>query len=282
MQKIAFWLLIAGFLLPAIVPQSSNAQASRTWVSGVGDDVNPCSRTAPCKTFPGAISKTAAGGEINCLDSGGFGTITITKAVTIYCDGVVGGILASGGNAITINAGPADHIVLRGLDLDGGGTGLIGINILQAASVLIERCAVRNFNGGAAIGISTNPTNFNSMLLIRNSVISHNGTGIAGAGVQVNTNGGSARVTINNTAIHKNFVGLNVLGTSNVQVNNSNISENSGTGVALSGVGLIRIGRSMITNNLGAATTGGVLSYLDNQINGNNPDTSPATAGGYR
>nr|WP_249153546.1 right-handed parallel beta-helix repeat-containing protein [Bradyrhizobium diazoefficiens] len=267
--------------MPFAVSQPAHAQATRTWVSGVGDDVNPCSRTAPCKTFAGAISKTAAGGEINCLDSAGFGTVTITKAMTIYCEGVVGSILASGTNGINVNAAATDHIVLRGLDIEGAGTGLKGVNILQAASVVIEHCFIRNFNGASGAGIFSNPSNFNSMLMIRDSVISHNGAAAAGAGININTNGGSSRVLINNTAIHKNFVGLNVQGSSNVQVNNTSISENVSTGLALSGVAAARIGRSMIVNNLGAATTGNVLSYLDNQINGNGPDTTPATAGGY-
>jgi hypothetical protein len=61
----------------------AQAQATRTWVSGVGDDANPCSRTAPCKTFAGAISKTAPCGEISVLDPGGFGAVTITKSITI-------------------------------------------------------------------------------------------------------------------------------------------------------------------------------------------------------
>ncbi|MFB6420275.1 MULTISPECIES: right-handed parallel beta-helix repeat-containing protein [Bradyrhizobium] len=281
MRRIALWTLVAGFLLPFAVSQPAHAQATRTWVSGVGDDVNPCSRTAPCKTFAGAISKTAAGGEINCLDSAGFGTVTITKAMTIYCEGVVGSILASGTNGINVNAAATDHIVLRGLDIEGAGTGLKGVNILQAASVVIEHCFIRNFNGASGAGIFSNPSNFNSMLMIRDSVISHNGAAAAGAGININTNGGSTRVLINNTAIHKNFVGLNVQGSSNVQVNNTSISENVSTGLALSGVAAARIGRSMIVNNLGAATTGNVLSYLDNQINGNAPDTTPATAGGY-
>ena len=76
-----------------VLAAPAQAQATRTWVSGVGDDVNPCSRTAPCKTFAGAISKTAAGGEINCLDPGGFGTVTITKSITIDCTGTIGSIL---------------------------------------------------------------------------------------------------------------------------------------------------------------------------------------------
>src|SRR5919107_3217952 len=104
-----------GFSAPA------SAQATRTWVSGVGDDVNPCSRTAPCKTFQGAISKTAIGGEINCLDPGGYGAVTITKSMTISCPYTEGGALA-GGNGITINdaltATPNTAVVyLRGLDI---------------------------------------------------------------------------------------------------------------------------------------------------------------------
>src|SRR5256885_3377457 len=82
------------------------AQATRTWVSGVGDDANPCSRTAPCKTYAGAISKTAAGGEISVLDPGGFGALTITKAITINGDGTLASALASTVSAIVINAGP--------------------------------------------------------------------------------------------------------------------------------------------------------------------------------
>lgn len=281
MRRIALLALFAGLLLPAIASQPAHAQASRTWVSGVGDDVNPCSRTAPCKTFAGAISKTAAGGEINCLDSAGFGTLTIVKAISIYCEGVVGGVLAAGTNGINVNAAATDHVVLRGLDIDGFGTGLKGVNVLQAASVVIEHCFIRNFNSAAGVGVFVNPANFNSMLVIRDSIISHNGTAADGAGVSINTNGGSSRSTINNTSIHKNFVGLSVQGTSNSQINNSNISENLSTGLFLAGAAGARIGRSMIVNNLGAATSGSVLSYLDNQINGNNPDTTPGTAGGY-
>src|SRR5205807_4349167 len=86
-------------LLAAAFAASASAQATRTWVSGVGDDANPCSRTAPCKTFPGAISKTAAGGEINCLDPGGFGGVTITKSITIKCHYTEGGVLVRGTNA---------------------------------------------------------------------------------------------------------------------------------------------------------------------------------------
>src|SRR5216683_5148882 len=91
----------------------ANAQATRTWVSGVGDDANPCSRTAPCKTFAGAISKTAPAGEINCLDPGGFGAVTITKSITLNCSATLGSVLVSGTNGIVITAATTDNVVLR-------------------------------------------------------------------------------------------------------------------------------------------------------------------------
>src|SRR5207244_7083968 len=123
----AFLVLAAAALgLTVAMTAPAQAQATRTWVSGVGDDVNPCSRTAPCKTFAGAISKTAAGGEISCLDPGGFGTVTITKSIVIDCDYTEGGVLGAGTNGINVNdsttATPGTIVVyLRGLDIEGTG-----------------------------------------------------------------------------------------------------------------------------------------------------------------
>ena len=114
---------------------------SRTWVSGVGDDFNPCSRTAPCKTFAGAMSKTAAGGEINCIDNGAFGAVTIGKSITIDCSAVEAGILASSTNGITIAAAAADKVTIRGIDINGTAPpGLIGIRMTGTlpASVIID------------------------------------------------------------------------------------------------------------------------------------------------
>src|SRR5467141_2480608 len=117
---------------------AAHAQASRTWVSGVGDDANPCSRTAPCKTFAGAISKTAAGGEIDALDPGGFGAVTITKAITIDGGGgQVAGILAALTNGINVAAGAADIVTLRNIQLNGAGTGLIGINYTSGLGLIV-------------------------------------------------------------------------------------------------------------------------------------------------
>ena|ERR1700691_1030384 len=115
----------------------AQAQATRTWVSGIGDDANPCSRTAPCKTFAGAISKTAAPGEINCLDPGGFGAVTITKSIAIICQVGTAGVLVSGTNGITISAATTDIVYLSGLDFEGLNTSPSGIQITTAAAVHI-------------------------------------------------------------------------------------------------------------------------------------------------
>src|SRR5438128_4350161 len=138
--------LAPAFVLIALaLPASAFAQASRTWVSGVGDDVNPCGRTAPCKTFAGAISKTASGGEINCLDPGGFGAVTITKAITIKCQYTEGGVLVSGTNAIVVNVAATDKVTLRGLDINGLNTGLNGVRVLQARAVRILDSEIYGF-----------------------------------------------------------------------------------------------------------------------------------------
>src|SRR5437762_489145 len=130
-------LIVLGIFL--LAPVIMNAQASRTWVSGVGDDANPCSRTAPCKTFAGAISKTAAGGEIDALDPGGFGAVTITKSMTISGEGTLASILSSGVNGIIINNATVTTpivVTLRNLAINGAGTtlGTNGIRMLTSAA----------------------------------------------------------------------------------------------------------------------------------------------------
>lgn len=120
-MKILGYLLSSLFLAlaMAVITTPASAQATRTWVSGVGDDANPCSRTAPCKTFAGAISKTAVSGEINCLDPGGFGAVTIIKSITIDCVYTEGGVLSAGTNGVVVNAPAGSVVHLRGLDIDG-------------------------------------------------------------------------------------------------------------------------------------------------------------------
>src|SRR6476469_5011932 len=134
-----FFAVVLGLCLYAT---PAAAQATRTWVSGVGDDANPCSRTAPCKTFAGAISKTATGGEINVLDPGGFGAVTITKSISITAIGMEGGVLVSGTNGIVVNVPNAtDTVLLEGLDIEGIGTGLNGVNIVTSGKTTIRNCS---------------------------------------------------------------------------------------------------------------------------------------------
>src|SRR6185503_20602562 len=143
MRKITS-LMFGSIVAVAAYAAPAHAQATRTWVSGVGDDVNPCSRTAPCKTFPGAIVKTAAGGEIDTLDPGGFGAVTVTKAITIANEGIgEAGILVAGTNGVTVNCStdPNCVVILRGLVIDGGPVGsnsLNGVRFVAGRTLIID------------------------------------------------------------------------------------------------------------------------------------------------
>src|ERR1700682_1902407 len=148
MQKVkvlyVFVLVLAGTTL-------MGGQASRAWVAGVGDDADPCSRTAPCKTFAGAISKTAPNGEIDALDPGGFGAVTITKSIKIDGGGHMAGVLVAGTNGIIINALATDIVTLRGISvmgIPGTSPALTGIKVFVAKSVHIENCEVFGFQRG--------------------------------------------------------------------------------------------------------------------------------------
>src|SRR4051812_3316645 len=151
------------------------AQATRTWVSGVGNDADPCSRTAPCKTFQGALPKTAAGGEINCLDPGGFGAVTITKSISIIYDNTEAGILVAATNAIIIN-GAGAVVQISGLDIEGlGQTGVPGVNgiyFLNGASLTVRNTKIRGFRLG--YGITFTPQG-NAALVLDNVTISESG-----------------------------------------------------------------------------------------------------------
>src|SRR5947209_4420638 len=180
MNKFRFTLTafaVLAFILA--VSSSARAQASRTWVSGVGDDANPCSRTAPCKTYAGAISKTAPNGEINCLDPGGFGSVTITKSMSIVCDYTEGGVLANGVFGFNINAPAGSIITLKGQDVECVGTGTNGIQVLGAGVTLhvhktqIRSC--RNSGGSNGNGILVAPSSGIAKVLVADSYITDNG-----------------------------------------------------------------------------------------------------------
>jgi hypothetical protein len=198
--------------------------ATRTWVSGVGDDANPCSRTAPGKTFAGAIGKTTVGGEIDALDPGGFGAVTITAAYTIDGTGAFASILAPGTNAIIINAGASDVVIIRGLSLNGfNTTSLNGIKILGAGAVIVENCAIQNFGQN---GIDFEPTNAGAMLFVENSVIRNN----TGAGILIKPNAVHALAMIDGVQADQNNVGIQVQDNADVSISHSSASGNTTNG----------------------------------------------------
>jgi Right handed beta helix region len=212
-------------------PSLAHAQATRTWVSGVGDDANPCSRTAPCKTFAGAISKTAASGEISVLDPGGFGGVTITKSITINGEGTLAGILAGGTNAIVIN-GANVVVTLRNLSLLGVSSALAGIRLINGAALIIDRLAISGFTTG------------------------------------VETNAGNATI-INSTITQNSGFGVHAVGGS-ITVENSLLT-NNGVAVQADPGAIIRLSNNGVYNNLtGFACGGGTLASAGNNRKGNN------------
>jgi hypothetical protein len=280
MRRVTLLAIAMGLSCLSIWSTSASAQASRTWVSGVGDDANPCSRTAPCKTFAGAISKTAASGEINCVDPGGFGAVTITKAITISCEAGTAGVLVAGTNGIVVSAGGNDNVYLKGLDIEGLGTGLSGILFNSGSALFVQDTVIRGFNASPGFGISFTP-NVTASLSVLNTVIHHNGTGSAGGGITIAPTGAAvASALLNKVSLEHNFTGASAVSVgpgSALIIMDSTISANLSTGLSASGPGgSARIGNSAIVNNGGAATSGAnVESYGNNQINNNNPDTTP-------
>ena len=278
-RLLYFFAMLLAVSGPFFYGSAAHAQATRTWVSGVGDDANPCSRTAPCKTFAGAISKTAVAGIINCLDPAGYGAVTITKSITIDCTETFAGVLAVGTNGINVNA--ANVVVnLRGLDLEGLGSGLIGINILNGpVTVHIENCRIFGFQAGGALGVSFAPTT-SGTLVMNNTHLHTNGTGIL-----VNTSAGTSNINLRDVIIDTNSgngITLSSAGLhSGATIDRTTLAFNGGTGLALSGQGTVAlVGNSMVTgNNVGVSNVGGVLqSFKNNQIGGNNSDGTPITA----
>ncbi|HEV7668809.1 MAG TPA: right-handed parallel beta-helix repeat-containing protein [Thermoanaerobaculia bacterium] len=228
MKKIVLSLTALAALL--CLSSAAQAQATRTWVSGVGDDANPCSRTAPCKTFAGAISKTATAGEINVLDPGGFGGVTITKSITISSEGFEAGVLVSGTNAIIINAPTNANIVLRGLDIEGLGTGLAGIRVIAAGTVHVENCTINNFTqlgidfAPAAAAAST------SQLYVSNSIIRNN-IGASSGGIRVRPGANvTAFAMIEGTQLRNNQFGLRADDNSKVTAKDTLAAGNAANG----------------------------------------------------
>lgn len=290
MKRFVKATLTPGILL-SVMALPLAAQATRTWVSGVGDDANPCSRTAPCKTFAGAISKTAAGGEIDALDPGGFGTLTITKAITIDGGGgIVASVLASNTNGIVIAAGATDRVVLRNLFINGAGTtsgaDTRGIKFTSGASLVVEHCDVSRM-GKRGISIESNTqgsmttiidstihSNLNNAIVVNpptgvtNFVSLQNVRAVNNLAYALGVNPGGI-VEIKDSVLSGNPAGGLLVTGATVNVSNSAIS-NNGTGIESVSAGVIRIGGSTVTGNATALVISGgtISSYGDNYFEG--------------
>jgi hypothetical protein len=291
--------LIGGLML-ACASHSASAQATRTWVSGVGDDVNPCSRTAPCKTFAGAISKTATGGEINALDGGGFGAVTITKSMTIDGRAAMASILGAGTNGINVNltsspTDPSPKVIIRNIDINGVGTGIKGINFIGAGRLHLENVRIYGFSQ-QGIYFAPNVYAAAADLTLNDVSVREN----AQAGVLVTTvSPNMAFVTIRNSSLENNGLkGIRVLDGSFVSIVDSTIS-NNGIGIeanglsrstslildgatvvgngqqgvlAVGGLAVVRATNSTIShNNVAVQSSGGgqIFSYRNNRLDGN-------------
>ena len=285
---------VVGVTLAMIAP--AYGQASRTWVSGVGDDVNPCSRTAPCKTFAGAISKTAAGGEINALDPAGFGAVTITKSITIDGGGgVIASVLNAGTNGINIPTAGI-NVTLRNLSINGFGTGLYGISVTKPANVHIENVKVF---GQSLIGLRFQPdTAGTSTLAVTDSTFTEN----VGGGILLSPGAGTLNATLSMVRANRGTYGLRTETGASVAVQGGLFSNNTNNGVIAVGNSVVNVEDAVSANNgtngfvtvntaaislsrtgvfgnatgLNTAGGGSILSFGTNQILGNaTPGNAP-------
>lgn len=309
--RFAFKVLVIAIFMFAFA-SLAQAQATHTWVSGVGDDANPCSRTAPCKTWAGTISKTAAFGVMHCLDPGGFGAVTIVKSMTILCEEHIGFITASGVTAININLPLAsDRVTIRGLTIDGIGTGVNGISFIGAGSLFVQEVNIR---GMAQNGINFAPSSGLAQLHVSADTVitDNNGGNTSFAGILIKPiSGANANVSISGAQLAHNANGVFADasgggGISNFTVKDSVLSGNSNcglvvvsSGAAFSGIvdssmlslnnfgiamagsaATLRIGGNTISHNAtGVSNAGGTLeSFKNNQIVANLTNGTPIPA----
>ena len=286
---------------------SAHAQAARTFVASNGNDNQACSRAQPCRTFAGAINKTAANGVINCVDAGDYGAVTITKSVGIVCDNTQAGI-SSNAVAVTVSIAATDTVTLSGLDIEGNGTGTAGVSLTNGGTLQLRKVRISGFRGAGAnraFGINFAPTAA-AKLHVSDSTITDNGFGFGGSGIGFVTSGPTISATITNSNIDNNQFGMRVFGVasacsvtvtnsslsgnsvgfntggSNVMLQNVTVANNSQIGISNSNTGgQVRVGNSAVSGNgIGVNTLFGAFttSYKNNQIRGNGSDGTPLAA----
>jgi hypothetical protein len=249
MLRFALFAAVGAMLVPLVSTGVAHAQATRTWVSGVGDDANPCSRTAPCKTWAGAISKTADGGEISALDPGGFGAVTITKGITLNGDGTLASVLAGGTNGIIVSAPATRDVIIRNLSINGIGNtalpGLNGIRFLSGGSLTLQNVNIYGFNTSC---VDVSFTAANGITHIMDSHLANCGTAI---NVSSSAAGQRASVNVTRSSISDSTTGINGVRQANIALTDVTIS-GSNTAVIISSAGVspaseVNINRSLLT-----------------------------------
>jgi hypothetical protein len=292
--------LAAGIISLAVASSPALALSARTFVLGTGTtDAGACTLTEPCRTFAYALTQTSPSGEIIVLGSGGYGALTINKAVSIINTSNFAGVTVASGNGITISAGTTDAVTLRGLTIDGGGVGANGIVYNSGASLTIDQCNVMNFvgSGSNGSGILIQPLAGSNSIIITNTIATNNVTGVFH-----NPPSGSAitEFVIDHLTANKNTNGIylnnvNSSGAASASIGNSIASGNVNNGFQFAGVGTsldssyasgnqlfgiivsgtnVFLGRTVIQNNQAGIEiiSGAVFTYKNNQLNANGTD----------
>ena len=294
-------VIVCGALATLATP--AHAQATRTWVSGVGSDANPCSRTAPCQTFAGAIVKTFINGQINCLDPGGYGAVTITKSITINCEETLGSILASSTTGVVINIAPSvndphQSVRLRNITITGTGasgtvgtrTGINGVRIDQATTVFLEKVTIANFTQK---GVLDRRITAGSKLFITDSIIRENGAGATGGGIVLQPTSGAGSITaaITRTRVEGNVFGIvgdltTSTGGINMTIADSMSAGNSQDGVlavtagATAGIAIMMKDTQSVNNTIGVRAVGTNATVRIDGVTTTGNGTGLAASGG--
>jgi Right handed beta helix region len=300
MNRSRFSITLVTVALTALLAiPAAHAQATRTWVSGAGDDANPCSRFAPCKTFAGAISKTIAGGEISVIDAGPYGPVTITQSVTINGDGNLASILAPGmAHGIVVNAAATDKVTIRGISIQGAGAGLTGILYIAGGQLIVENVSISGFQLSSSSRAIDAALNNSGKLLVNNTSITN-----CEGGIRLATTAGTLQANLDNVRIENtDGSAVEALANSVATIKHSNLSHNFNAGVrtaadsaeinvedtvlAFNNAGVnaatsgsqIRISNAAIVNNITGITFvagASVDSAGNNRVDGNNMSTAP-------
>jgi hypothetical protein len=284
-------LLVAAMLiaLPA------GAQLFRAYVSGSGNDSNPCTLPQPCRLLPAALTAVASGGEIWMLDSANYNTteVDITKSVSILAvPGVVGSLVApQGGLAVNVN-GAGIAVSLRNLVIVPLGANGTGIAFNQGQSLTVAGCEIANMdkaiiiaaNSGAALTVTDTAirnANLNAIDIEGGAIASLDRVRITGANVGVFV--GTASAAISESVISGGQIGARAIGTNGTARLTLDRTRISGSVDAISvettlagDVATVAVTRSVLTHNsnsgifflpAGSSTTTATLG--DNVITGN-------------